>query len=377
MKSIASNILKNTHTHSDLKELNIYDSSYLLENIESQIAKIEGGRKAIASKSFRSARFTLLKELAQGKPLRILSYEPPAAWNEDGNINKRYQFDVIFAHQYSEEATTKIIKLGEVDVVYVGSINSQTLYVENFSSLIFQTLAYHLPVIFDNTYGPLGAVYQPLVHHADFVITDTSKTALNQYGIGGYIAEGIFRQKPSTDTTSIFAPSTIEVIKNRRVAIDKKILLQDKVNFETRLHKEVAKQKSFSKNAFTLAKWLNQEELVMEVNYPGLKTSDSFQNAENHFNAGYGNVLKFSLWENKFYFNLLKSFFIAGKPAGLTISHDNYSYEFEVKIFSDSLTDVLSYLQRVFALLKNEKEYRQILKKQIKLQHAVAQILNS
>lgn len=145
---------------------------------------------------------------------------------------------------------------------------------------------------------------------------------------------------------------------------------------ENQLHQEEEKYKNYSAVAFQLAKWLNQLETVMEVAYPGLKSSISNLNAERFSKGGFGNKLKFNLWDDKFSFGLLKGFFVAGKPEGLIIEVNSTNKEFLIEIKVNNLQIVLEYFQHVFTQLNNEVNYRLYLSKQLELEQALQKFLS-
>jgi O-acetylhomoserine (thiol)-lyase len=361
---------------SDLQELNIYDSGFLLESIENKLAILEGGANAIVVKSFRSARFSLLKQIAQDAPLRVLSYEPASQWADDLAVLNRKNITIIYANEFPEHYLPQLIKNEKINAVYIATINSETLAVENHNVIIAQAHTANVPVIFDNTKGALGAIYRPLTQEADFVLVKTTDSSLNKSGIGAFIAEG-YSGVRSTKSIEVFNNTAVQALKKRRTPIRKQrfLISEDEQSFDNRLQNEIQNTRAHAKNTFTLAKWLNQAGAVVEVEYPGLKTSASFINAENILRGGYGTTLKFKLWDINFNHNFLRSTFLAGKPKGLIIKDDSKAREFSVTIKNNSFNEVITYFEKVFSQLNGEIEYRAQLKKQLKLEEAVRGLL--
>lgn len=359
----------------DLRELNIYDSSYQLSTLEKQLAYLEGGYNSLAAKSFRSARFSLIRQLAENKPYRILSYEPLAAWAGDLAVYKRFDIEIIYADKYAESSIKEIARVEKIDLVYIASISSDTLAVENHERIISQAHAASVQVVFDNTAGGLGSIARPLTKHADYVLVNTEESLYSKTGIGAYIAEGLVPH----NADGLSSSSLLDRLKQKRAHVKKQLFLipLDEEAIATHLQKEAKIQQVYAKNTFTLAKWLNQVNEIADVNYSGLKTSLSFDHAEVSLSGGYGSVLKFKVWDTAFSHNLLRAFFIAGRPAGLYIHADNELKEFKVIIRSEQSNQILGYFERVFAQLTGELESRQLLKKRLQLEAAVQQLLQS
>ena len=359
----------------DLRELNIYDSSYQLSTLEKQLAYLEGGYNTLAAKSFRSARFSLIRQLAENKPYRILSYEPLSVWAEDLAVYKRSKIEIIHAGQYAESSVKEIVRAEKINLVYIASISSDTLSVANHERIISQAHAASVQVVFDNTAGGLGSIARPLTKQADYVLVNTEESLYAKTGIGAYIAEGLAPH----NVNALSSSSLLDRLKQKRAHVKKQPFLipLDEEAIAVHLQKEANVQQVYAKNTFTLAKWLNQVSEIAEVNYAGLKTSLSFDNAEESLLGGYGSVLKFNVWDTAFSHNLLRSFFIAGRPAGLYIHADNELKEFKVIIRSEYSNQILGYFERVFAQLTGELESRQLLKKRLQLEAAVQQLLQS
>ena len=340
---------------------------------------MEAATNALLAKSFSSARFTLLKNLANSNPLRVLSYEPASSWKKDLFAYNRYQITIIYREKFSELSLSEILKTQTIDAVYLSSIHSETLVVENHHSIISQSHSFKIPVVFDNTAGAFGSVYQPLAYEADYVITDTAESSFAKSGIGAYIAEGFPQASLRNCLAAITQHTPVQDLKKKRILLKKQpfLLPKDKNAFANQLHREVHKNKTFAKNAFTLAKWLNQSELVMEVNYPGLKTSESFLNAENNLRGGYGAVFKFKLWDEGLSFNLLRSFFAACNPSGLIVTADDKRKEFKVKVVTESIDTNFTTFQSVFTMLGKELDYRSFLNKQLQLKEALGELLKA
>ncbi|HEY8402666.1 MAG TPA: PLP-dependent transferase [Cytophagaceae bacterium] len=369
--------LINKKASANLRELNIYDFAFLLNVLEKQLAIAEGGSIAIASKSFRSSRFSLIKQLADNKALHILSYEPESAWASDIALYNRYGIRISYAEHFPEENLKQIIRSQKIDVVYIASIHSKTLAVENHSAIITDAHSLNIPVIYDNTAGALGSTYQPLAHHADYVLVNTTGTAFETNGIGGYIAEALPKSVNINANSEFITESVVYTLKQKRSLAQKQqfLLTGDEDILASKVNQEIRKQQAYAKTTFTLAKLLNQVGEVAEVNYPGLKTSTSFINAESNLRSGYGKVLKFKVWDAGFSHNLLRSFFIAGKPAGLKITTDNELKEFEVTIHTDAFNEIAAYFNKVFSQLSRELEFRESFKRQLKLEAAVKELL--
>jgi len=377
MKSIQIDKLSYSHPNGVSADNLHFNTTWdTLRKIEKKIAITESGTEALAFKSIRSARYTLIKKIV-GERKNVLTFHQ-GTWETEAY--KRKGINLFYANDYPEVSLREIIALHDIGVVYLHTIDSLTLAVEDLSHIIEQSHLSSVPVIVDNTAGGLGKIFNPLELGADFVLTSVHNyTIFNNTAIGAFVIQGLTSWQKKDLFQMLIQKSLLEELKEQREKnVTPEFLLTDITEelIENQLNQEEAKFVAYSTVAFQLAKWLNQLETVMEVNCPGLRSSISNLNAERYSKGGFGNRLKFNLWDDKFSFGLLKGFFVAGKPEGLSIEVDSVNRSFAIEIKTNNLQLVLEYFQQVFTQLNNEVNYRLFLSKQLELEQALQKFLS-
>lgn len=342
----------------------------LLVALEKEVAILEGGKHALAKKSFRSARFTLIKNILATKNGNILSFQSKQQWQSDESIYKRIGTNIIYTEDYSADEWESLLTQKNVSIIYISTIQQQTLAIQDFGYIIHKAHQANVPVIFDNTFGGLGHVYAPLLDGADFVLTDvtSSTTIFKNIPIQAFIIEGIASLN-SISNVYVSGNSFIEhVKKNRVLPLKNNYIIPDSENYIGKvLKKEARKHGDFSRTANYVARWLNNQAEIMEVNYPGLKASENHIHAELYFKGGYGTVFRFGLWDLEYGYSLLKGFIRSGKINGVNIDVDNERKEFVVEINTENYTHVLQYFQKIFTNLKQNIEFKQQITKENQL----------
>jgi hypothetical protein len=353
-------------TFSEINKIaqSISTKEYLLE-VERQIALLEGGINAVAKKSFRSARFSLIKSILSDGG-NVLSFQAKQAWANDEIIYKRKNVTIIYTEDYSGDDWEHVLQNKNISLVYVPTIHQETLSIQDYGYIIQKAHQINVPVVFDNTHGGLGYIYTPLKDGADFVLTDISSSELFQnHLIHSFIIEGANGILHS-NKDKILGTTLLDNQKASRVLNNKwTYLLGEREDFiEKAIKKEAVKKGDYSRTANYVSRWLNNQEEIMEITYAGLKASESHVHAELYFKGGYGNILKFSLWDNEYSYSLLRGFFRSGKFKGINIEVNISTKEFFVEIGTENYTSVLQYFQKVFAILKQNVEFRQNLIKE-------------
>lgn len=342
----------------------ISTTEYLLE-VERQVANLEGGVNAVAKKSFRSARFSLIKNiLSEGG--NVLSFQSKQAWEKDEVIFKRKGISIIYTEHYSEDEWETVLTTKNISLVYVPTIHQETLSIQDYGYIIQKAHQINVPVVFDNTHGGLGYIYTPLKDGADFVLTDISSSELfHKHLIHSFIIEGSNGILHS-NKDKILGRTVLDTQKVNRVLNNKwtYLLAEREDVIEKTIKKEAIKKGDYSRTANYVSRWLNNQEEIMEITYAGLKASESHVHAELYFKGGYGNIFKFSLWDNEYSYSLLRGFFRSGKFKGINIEVNTETKEFFVEIETENYTNVLHYFQKVFTILKQNVEFRQNLIKE-------------
>jgi len=338
----------------------VSNNEHLLE-VEKQIAFLEKGVNAVAKKSFRSARFSLIKNLLSKETGNVLSFQSKSHWEQDEIIYKRKNITVFYTENYSSDEWENILLQNKISIIYIGTIEQNTLALIDYGYIIARAHEANIPVIFDNTYGGLGHIYAPLLDGADFVLTDVSAIPLFKNNpINAFIIEGAKGIMHSNEDI-LLGKSILSKLKSNRIVSNKNTyILAENGNFiQKLLAKEAGKYGDYSRTANYVARWLDNQSVVMEVNYAGLKSAASHIHAELYFKGGYGNILKFSLWDNEYSYSLLKGFFRSEKPAGILITTNNEKREFIVEVKTENYAYVLQFFQNVFSNLKQNVDFKE------------------
>ncbi len=367
------------HAHIKVNELpkTITNEDLLLE-LEKQVAILEGGKNALAKKTFRSARFSLIKHLLAGKPGNVLSFESRKQWEADAIIYKRIGTNIIFVEDHSADEWENLLTQHAVSIIYISTIQQQNLAIQDFGYIIHKAHQLDIPVIFDNTYGGLGHIYAPLIDGADFVLTDVSAspTIFKNIPVQSFIIEGVNALTSKADVYLSGNGFLEKLKKNRRLPLKNSFIVPDNENYIAKLlKKEARKHGDFSRTANYVARWLNNQAEIMEVNYPGLKASENHIHAELYFKGGYGSIFRFGLWDLEYGYSLLKGFIRSGKVNGVNIEVDNERKEFVVQITTENYAYVLQHFQKIFANLKQNIEFKQQITKENQLKRLFDQEL--
>ena len=176
-----------------------------------------------------------------------------------------------------------------------------------------------IPLIVDNTFGGAGYYFRPIEHGANIVVQSATKW-IGGHGtsIGGVIvdagnfnwANGKFPQftEPSEGyhglkfwevfgeggpfgNIAFIIRARVEGLRDYGNALspfNAFLLLQGLETLSLRLDR-------IAENALALAKWLEKQDFVTEVNYPGLENSPFHVLAKKYLKRGFGGVLSFSV----------------------------------------------------------------------------------
>ena len=184
---------------------------------------------------------------------------------------------------------------------------------------------HQIPLVVDNTFGAAGYLVRPIEHGANIVVQSATKW-IGGHGtsIGGVIvdggnfnwANGKFPQftEPSEgyhglkfwevfgENNPLGLPNIAFIIRARVEGLrdygpalspfNSFLFLQGLETLSLRVDRTV-------QNALALAQWLESNENVESVNYPGLKSSKYHELASKYLKRGFGGVLSFTLKGSK------------------------------------------------------------------------------
>lgn len=288
---------------------------------EKRIAALEGGVAALAVGSGQAAQFIALTNILQaGDNFITTSFLYGGTYNQFKVAFKRLGIEARFANGDAPESFEQLIDKN-TKAIYLETIGNPGLNIPDFERLSAIAKKYDLPLVVDNTFGAGGYLFQPLKWGANVVVESATKW-IGGHGtsIGGVIVDGgnynwgngKFPQftEPSEgyhglkfwDTfgegNPLGLPNIAFIIRARVEGLrdfgpalspfNSFLLLQGLETLSLRVQRHVD-------NALELANWLENQELVAKVNYPGLPSSSYFPLAGKYLQNGYGGVLNFEI----------------------------------------------------------------------------------
>jgi len=288
---------------------------------EQRIAALEGGVAALATASGQSAQFLALNNILQvGDNFVSTSFLYGGTYNQFKVAFKRLGVDVRFAEGDSPDNFVKHIDKN-TKAIYLETIGNPRLNIPDFEKFAALAKEYDLPLIVDNTFGAGGYLFRPLEWGANVVVSSTTKW-IGGHGttIGGVIvdggnynwANGKFPQftEPSEGYHGlkfwdVFGEGNPLGLPNIAFAIRARVEgLRDfgpsQSPFNSFLNIQGLETLSLrvqrhADNALELAKWLEADDRVDFVWYPGLESSPYHQLAQKYLPNGFGGVLQFGI----------------------------------------------------------------------------------
>ena len=267
---------------------------------EQRVAAIEGGVAALAFASGQAAETATILNLARagdnivssaslyGGTYNLFQWTLPEAGHHDplrGRLQTRP------ASRRRSTANTKAI--------YLETIGNPRLDVPDIAAIADVAHAHGIPLVIDNTFAPL--LCRPIEHGADIVIHSATKW-IGGHGtsIGGVVVDGgTFDWKASGRFPDFVEPdpsyhgvSYVDAVGNLAFIIKLRVqglrdtgaalspfnaflFLQGLETLPLRIERH-------STNALAVARWLEQDERVTWVSYPGLASHPAHANAEKY-----------------------------------------------------------------------------------------------
>jgi len=285
---------------------------------EQRIAALEGGVAAVATASGQAAQFLALNNILQaGDNFVSTSYLYGGTFNQFKVAFKRLGIEARFVDGDDAASFEKLID-AKTKAIYVETIGNPRLNIPDFESIAAIAKKHDIPFIVDNTFGTGGYLFRPLEWGANIVVESATKW-IGGHGtsIGGVLvdggnfnwANGKFPQftEPSEGYHGlkfwdIFGEGNPLGLPNIAFAIRARVeglrdfgaalspfnsflLIQGLETLSLRVERHV-------QNALELAKWLETNEHVDYVLYPGLESSPYHQLAKKYLTNGFGGVLQ-------------------------------------------------------------------------------------
>ncbi|TVY54523.1 Sulfhydrylase FUB7 [Lachnellula cervina] len=282
---------------------------------EKRMAILENGAAALAAASGQAALFMTITALSQsGSNIVVASQVCEGTKNVFRYRLPRLGITVRFVESGDVDLVGQAID-GNTKGVFVESISSTDLLVSNIAALATVAHEAGVPLVVDNTAGAGGFLLRPLEHGADIIVESAAEwlsiSGSNPAGI--IIDSGKFNWVKNQDRFPQFfeqAPGFhglklwekfghLVFISFARIAVLRDMgpclnpfeafqLLAGLETLSVRLEK-------ISSNAAKLAAWLELDERVDVVRYPGLESNASYSLSKKYCQRGYGGLLSIKL----------------------------------------------------------------------------------
>lgn len=319
----SSYLFNNTEHAANLFELkeegNIYTRimNPTTDVLEKRIAALEGGVGAMAVSSGHAAQFIALSNILKvGDNFISSPYLYGGTFNQFKVSFKQYGIESRFAASENSADFEKLIDKN-TRVLYVETISNPGFTIPDFEKLAALSKKYGIPLVVDNTFGAAGYLCKPIEYGASIIVESGTKW-IGGHGtsIAGLIIDGgnfdwgngKFPQftEPSEGyhglvywetfkEQSFIVRARIEDLRDLGSAIspfNSFLLLQGLETLSLRMDRHCS-------NALKLAQWLNNQDWVAQVLYPGLENSPNHANARKYLTHGFGGVLSFTIKGNR------------------------------------------------------------------------------
>ncbi len=286
---------------------------------EKRIAALEGGAAALAVSSGQSAQFLALTNILEaGDNFVSTSYLYGGTYNQFKVQFKRLGINVKFVDGDAAADFEKLID-EKTKALYIETIGNPQFNVPDFEAIGAVAKKHNIPLIVDNTFGAAGYLFRPLEHGANIVVESATKW-IGGHGtsIGGVIVDGgnfnwgngkfpqftepsegyhglkfweVFGEGSPFGNIAFIIRARVEGLRDYGNALspfNAFLLLQGLETLSLRMDR-------ITSNALAVAEWLEGQDWVEYVNYPGLKSSAYNTLAQKYLKKGFGGVLTFKV----------------------------------------------------------------------------------
>ena len=286
---------------------------------EKRIAALEGGVAALATASGQAAQFLAISTIAQtGDNIVATSFLYGGTYNQFKVTLPRLGINVKFVEGDDPENFRQAID-ENTKALYVETIGNPQFNIPDFAVLADIAHENGIPLIVDNTFGAGGYVARPIEHGADIVVESATKW-IGGHGtsIGGVIVDSgkfdwgngkfplftepspgyhglnfqeVFGKGSQFGNIAFIIRARVEGLRDLGAALspfNAFLLLQGLETLSLRVERHI-------NNALELAKWLEKQEQVAWVNYPGLPNHPYHERAKKYLRHGFGGVLNFGI----------------------------------------------------------------------------------
>lgn len=281
--------------------------------LEKRLAALEGGRAALVVASGHSAQFIALNNFCQaGDSIVSSSFLYGGTYNQFKVSLPRLGINVRFAESLKPETFERLID-ETTKAIYLESIGNPAFHVPDFEAIAKVAHENSIPLVVDNTFGCAGYLCRPIDHGADIVVGSATKwVGGHGTSMGGFIIDAGSFDWSSGKFPDFTEPSPgYHGLKFYEAFGDLAFIIRARVEGLRDFGPVVSPFNSFmllqgletlslraqrhADNTMELALWLQEHQAVNWVNYPGLSSHPTYENAKNYLINGFGCVLTFGV----------------------------------------------------------------------------------
>lgn len=287
---------------------------------EKRVAALEGGVAALATASGQAAQFLALTTILQaGENIVSTPLLYGGTYNQFKVTLPRLGIDVKFTKGESPDEYEKLID-EKTKAIYVETIGNPRLNVIDIEAIAEVAHRHNIPLVVDNTFGAAGYLVRPIDHGADIVVASATKW-IGGHGtsIGGVIVDSgkfnwgngnfpiftepspgyhglkfwdVFGSGGPFGNIAFIIRARVEGLRDLGPSIspfNSFLLIQGLETLSLRIERH-------NENAQKLAEWLEKDERVEWVWYPGLKSHAYHEQAKKYLRKGlFGSILAFGI----------------------------------------------------------------------------------
>lgn len=287
---------------------------------EKRVAALEGGVAALATSSGQAAQLLAITTIAQaGENIVSTSLLYGGTYNQFKVTFPRLGINVKFVDGDSPKDFEKLID-SKTKALYIETIGNPRLNVPDIKAIADVAHKHGIPLIVDNTFGAGGYLARPIEHGADIVVESATKW-IGGHGtsIGGVIVDSgkfdwgngnfpiftepspgyhglkfweVFGSGGPFGNIAFIIRARVEGLRDLGPCLspfNAFLLLQGLETLSLRIERH-------AQNAQKLAEWLEKDERISWVWYPGLKSHPYHENAKKYLRNGlFGSMIAFGI----------------------------------------------------------------------------------
>lgn len=280
------------------------------EVLEQRLAAVEGGVSAVTTSCGQSAIATLfLTLLKSGDHIVASNSIYGGTFNLLKHTLPKYGITTTLVNIQDSKEIGNAVQ-SNTKLIFAEVLGNPKLDYTNTNTLSIIAHAYNLPLIIDNTVT--AGLYRPLLNGADVEVLSLTKNVCgNGTALGGAIVDsgnydwgnGVFEEfsHPSESYhgiifSEVFGREALITRIRTEGLRDLGSSLSPYNSWEIiqGLETLTLRMKKVSENCLQLAQWLEQDERIKWVNYPGLQSHPQHKEISTNLTEGFGPLLTFA-----------------------------------------------------------------------------------